>query len=130
MKKLEGRRILVVDDEALLREMIAEELAANGASVATAENGAVAFDLIKQSPFDAVISDMRMPGGDGTSLFRNIKLNLERQPKLFLCSGFNQHAESDIQDLGVIKVFRKPFEWAEIIDSISDAIGPKTESAA
>ena len=72
-------RVLVVDDEADLAEVMREMLESAGFEVATAESGEVALELLDAARFDAVVSDLRMPGMDGPTLAREV---VERHPAL------------------------------------------------
>jgi CheY-like chemotaxis protein len=122
MTSLAGKKILVVDDEELLREILMEDLAYCGATVDGAENGTAAFDLVNHEHFDAVITDVRMPGGSGIALAKNImsRLKKEDRPKIFLCSGYNDVSPSEISDLEISHVFAKPFDRENFINVISN----------
>ena len=72
-------RLLVVDDEAEIADLIRSMLESAGYDVSVAESGAVALELIDMARFDAVVSDLRMPDMDGAALWREIKA---RQPHL------------------------------------------------
>jgi PAS domain S-box-containing protein len=65
-------RVLVVDDEAEIAELIRAMLESVGYEVNTAESGAVALELLDMARFDAVISDLRMPDMDGAQLWREV----------------------------------------------------------
>ncbi len=65
---LSDREILVVDDDAAVRDSCVEILQAEGAHVASAANGRLALDLLRQRPFDLVLSDVVMPEMDGYEL--------------------------------------------------------------
>jgi len=65
-------RVLVVDDEAELAELMREMLETAGYDVATAESGAVALELLATARFDAIVSDLRMPDIDGAALWREV----------------------------------------------------------
>lgn len=119
---LEGKRILLVDDEDFLREVLCEIFNSHGAITRSAENGTIALDLLKSEKFDAVISDIRMPGGDGLSLAENINTQLDYQPKIFLCSGFNDIPPEKTNTLDVVEIFTKPFSVDKMIDSVSQAL--------
>src|SRR2546430_14421654 len=72
-KTAESARILVVDDERSMREMLAILLKREGHDVAVAENGRAAIDLLNQRPFDLVVSDARMPDIDGLEVLRHAR---------------------------------------------------------
>jgi PAS domain S-box-containing protein len=72
-------RVLVVDDEDELSDLMRAMLEAAGYEVMTAESGAVAIELLAEATFDAVVSDLRMPDIDGAGLWRSVT---ERHPQL------------------------------------------------
>ena len=81
------RKILVVDDEPLNRSMLRELLSTVGLEAAEADSPEKAFSLIKNG-FDAVISDIRMPGYDGHTFCRNLRSSAETQNLIIIaCSG-------------------------------------------
>ena len=73
MLKVDGPRIIVVDDEAEVREMIQEYLAQHGYDVAAASSGAELRAMLQKQTPDLVILDVRMPGEDGISLARHVR---------------------------------------------------------
>ena len=129
MSTLAGLKILVVEDEDVIREMLCEELESHGAIVTPAENGSVAFDHFQKNEFDVTISDVRMPGGDGISLMRNIKSLIQsplyqgsnRKTKLFLCSAFGEQAISGDNELKLTGIISKPFSLSKLVDQIATA---------
>ncbi|MBS4169279.1 Regulatory protein AtoC [Parachlamydia sp. AcF125] len=66
-------KILIVDDESLVRNFLAETLRRKNIEVVTAENGKKALSLIKDSPFDMVITDMKLPDLTGIDILRKCK---------------------------------------------------------
>ncbi|MBC8121614.1 MAG: CBS domain-containing protein, partial [Gemmatimonadaceae bacterium] len=73
LPRLDGMRVLVVDDEPDSREMIKAVLELCGADVVTAVNAAEAFALVQRSQFNAMVSDIGMPLEDGYSLIRRVR---------------------------------------------------------
>lgn len=117
MKKLAGKKILIVDDESLLREVMVEFFNLEGAQVLEAENGVIGFKKLLENEVDIVISDVRMPEGDGLSLLQQIKAtDLGYLPLVFLYSG---HADSltlsAVKALGAAGYFIKPFSVRDLI---------------
>ena len=72
-------RVLVVDDEADITELLRALLEGAGYEVATAESGAVAMEMLDTARFDAIVSDLRMPDIDGAALWLTVR---ERHPAL------------------------------------------------
>ena len=117
MKKLAGKKILIVDDEALLREVMVEFFNLEGAQVLEAENGTVGFKKLLENEVNIVISDVRMPEGDGLSLLKQIKAtDFGYNPLVFLYSG---HADTltldSVKALGATGYFIKPFSVRDLI---------------
>lgn len=122
MNLLKDKNILIVDDEDLLLEILQDEFELEGATVTKASNGERAFELAQKYPFDAVITDVRMAGGDGISLLKKIHSQLQKKPAIFICTGFRDISEPEAKALGVIEIFDKPFNRKRMIQSVSAAL--------
>lgn len=109
----EGKRFLIVDDEPDIREILADELRFEGAEVHEAQNGKSAESILLQAPvdkkFDVVITDIRMPGGDGLSLAKAIQEMSGPKPVVFLVTGFADVPPAEAYDIGAEGYFTKPF---------------------
>ena len=94
IRNYEGRRrkILVVDDEPLNRSMLLELLSTVGFEAAEADSPEKAFLLVKES-FDAVISDIRMPGYDGHQFCRNLRSTAETKDLIIIASSASVFAD-------------------------------------
>jgi len=68
-----SRRVLVVDDEVSIRQLLYEILSLDKHSVALASSGIEAADLVEREGFDVIITDMKMPGMDGASFYRQVR---------------------------------------------------------
>lgn len=119
-----GRSFLIVDDEEMLRDLLQSVFAAEGAKVTLAENGAKALEICRNQQFDALITDVRMPGGDGISLIRKLKAEATEIPFFFVCSGFNDLGGTTLTDLGISKVFDKPFNLREMLFTVKEFLSP------
>jgi len=109
-----GKVILVVDDEADLREILRDELIFEGAEVFEAVNGRDAIAQLSKRKFDAVLSDIRMPGGDGATLAREIREKSPSQPVIILITGFADLHSEEAFDLGADGYVTKPFHLEEL----------------
>ena len=74
-----ARRVLAVDDETEITDLIREMLEGAGHEVLVAESGAVALEILDTVRIDAIVSDLRMPDMDGAALWREVR---ERHPRL------------------------------------------------
>mgnify|MGYP001559027104 CR=1 FL=1 len=110
MESFKHVTLLVVDDEADLRECIAEDFESRGFTVLTAENGTQALEVIQSRPVDLVISDMRMPHGDGMFLLEQIRARHPEIPVVILITGHADHSEKACLEKGARKILTKPFD--------------------
>lgn len=119
MKAFSGRKVLVVDDDEMLREVLSDMFKGQGAEVQKAENGVDAFALVQKEHFDVVFSDVRMPGGDGITLAKQIAEHEGHKPLMFFCSGFNDVTREAALRYNVLKIYEKPFERKKVIEEIA-----------
>lgn len=121
-----GKKILVVDDEADLREILREELIYDGADVIEAQNGINALEILKKSSVDAVLSDMRMPGGDGAVLTRKIREVFGSKPVVILLTGFADLSSEEAYSIGADGYVNKPFHLSELKKTLENLLkGPE-----
>lgn len=79
LPSLEGMRVLVVDDEAMTRDVVAAMLRRAGANVATADSARAAHDMLPRVRPDVIVCDIAMPGEDGYAFLRELRA---REPEL------------------------------------------------
>lgn len=130
---LEGRRVLVADDEANVRRIIHDVLHNRGCEVVTAENGAEAIALLEQAaagqiaPFQAVLSDIRMPDRNGYEVFAAVRRCAPGLP-VILMTGFGydpHHSIVRASQEGLQSVLFKPFPVDRLLDEVRKAVAPK-----
>lgn len=102
--------ILLVDDEPDILDILKYIFLKKGYNIFTASNGKEAYEIVKRERIDAVISDIRMPGGDGIELLSNIKKHNERLPVVLFISGHTDMSLEDAYDKGAEAIFSKPFD--------------------
>lgn len=118
LKEIKDLTILVVDDEPDLGELVAFEFELVGANVLSASNGKEALDLVQNNNIDVVVSDIRMPGGDGVELLENLRAKNPKSPTLVFMTGFADITLEDAYDKGAVAMFGKPFNRNELIDTV------------
>jgi CheY-like chemotaxis protein len=74
------KRILVVDDDDNLRELMATVLSQDGRVVDTARDGIEALELLNQNRYDLIVSDLRMPGLNGPALYEALRATPQTTP--------------------------------------------------
>jgi two-component system, OmpR family, response regulator len=115
---LDTARLLVVEDEDTIRQLLAGSLRFAGFEVATAASGAEALRAVTASPPDLVLLDVMMPDGDGFEVVRRIRLSGPDVPVIFLT------ARDDVRDrvrglaLGGDDYVTKPFSLDEVLERI------------
>jgi DNA-binding NtrC family response regulator len=102
-------RILIVDDERSMREMLAILLRREGHDVATAESGRTAIDLIASRPFDVVVSDARMPDVDGLEVLRQARAANPSVIAIMVTAYGSPDLIRGVETLGVNDYVEKPF---------------------
>jgi CheY-like chemotaxis protein len=112
---LNGKTLLVVDDEADLREIVASELEFMGAKVFQAENVSAAKMLLQSENIDLIVSDIRMPGGTGVDLLSFVKNENINVPPIILITGFADISIEDALNLGAEALLSKPFKLETLI---------------
>lgn len=114
-----GKRVLVVDDEATLREIIQQEFTRRGWETLAAGGGVEAFDLLQNEHADLVVTDVRMAKGSGLQLLDSIQgENKPDKPVVVLISGFSEVDEYKALKRGASAFFLKPFQLREFVDSV------------
>ena len=108
-------RILVVDDEANILELLAVSLRFQGFEVHTATNGPAALDLAREIRPDAVILDVMMPGMDGFGLLRRLRADGIDAPALFLTARDSLQDKITGLTLGGDDYVTKPFSLEEVV---------------
>jgi CheY-like chemotaxis protein len=117
--------ILVVDDDDDLREAIAFDFTRKGYNVVTASNGHRAFDIVKGGQeVNLVVSDVRMPGGDGVELLKRVKDHNYEIPVVIFITGFSDMSPEEAYDCGADAVFSKPFQRKELFKAVQKALTP------
>lgn len=113
-------RILIVDDESGIRDSLKDYFELERFEVVTAQSGSEALHLISTSHFDLVLSDIRMPNGDGRYLLKSIRqLNLI-QPVVVLMSGYSDLSLEEAFAEGATDLIPKPFNPIELLNNVKN----------
>lgn len=123
-KKNGKAKILVIDDDKDIREIIKLLLEALGYKIFTAENGSDAIDIFKEknNEIDLVLLDMMIPEMDSEQIFLALK-KIKPDVKTVLSSGYKKNSKAEkIIDKGVLGFIQKPYHLDELSNVISDVI--------
>ena len=110
-------RVLVVDDEKLIRDVIKEYLLLENIKVDEAENGLQAVDEVKHNDYDIIIMDIMMPKMDGYTACREIK-KIKDIPFIMLSARGEEYDKLIGFDLGIDDYVTKPFSPKELVARI------------
>ena len=110
-------RVLVVDDEKLIRDVIKEYLLLENIEVEEASNGEEALNKVKQEDFDIIIMDIMMPKMDGYTACREIK-KIKDIPFIMLSARGEEYDKLIGFDLGIDDYVTKPFSPKELVARI------------
>ena len=116
------KHLLLVEDEAPLREALAERLAGHGFEVEQADTGERALDQLAEFAFDIVITDLRLPGIDGT---RVLETALSRYPDIIgiIVTGYGTVKDAvEAIKRGASDFVTKPFQFDELLHALSSAL--------
>jgi len=116
-------RILVVDDERGVREMLQEAMKVFGYDVTTAELGAKALEVFMQEPHDLVITDLMMPGMSGWELAAHLRAADPRLPVVIL-TGFGANLEEEARRRGIV-LMHKPVRLETLAATLRAALAAR-----
>lgn len=111
------RRVLVVDDDVILRELMRERLGAAGWQVIEAQDGAEAISILAKDVPDLAIVDLSMPTLDGFSLLRSLRQNPRTiDLPVIVCTGLEENeAVERAYRLGASSFITKPINWVQFL---------------
>jgi DNA-binding NtrC family response regulator len=116
------KHLLLVEDEAPLREALAERLGEHGFEVEQADNGEHAIDQLAEFAYDIVITDLRLPGVDGT---RVLEAALSRYPDIIgiIVTGYGTVKDAvEAIKRGATDFVTKPFQFDELLHALKSAL--------
>lgn len=102
--------VLVVDDDPSLRLTLAANLELAGFEVHEAANASEALELVARKHFDAILSDIRMPGLDGVELFQRVRAARPELPVVLMTAFTDEPQVRRALDNGVFTILAKPFD--------------------
>jgi signal transduction histidine kinase/ActR/RegA family two-component response regulator len=126
-------RVLLADDERIVREVLAAQLRDEGYEVAEAEDGSATLELLgRDGRFDLLVSDLAMPGMDGVALIAEAQ---RRQPGLpaILITGYAGDTATLAMGAavgGTFTLLRKPLTDAQLLDHVAALVGTPPDQAA
>jgi two-component system, NtrC family, response regulator PilR len=125
MTILSDSRILIVDDERDLAEVLGTSLSLLGAEVNLASSGRLGLEQLRAGSFDLVLSDIRMNDGDGIWLCREVAKMGSSRPVVVLLSGFAEVSRQEALDAGAFEILAKPFQLEMLEATVEAALATR-----
>jgi excisionase family DNA binding protein len=116
-------RVLVVDDEAPVRDLLRRALSLAEYDVELAENGQDALDHLRQVSYDLMLTDLRMPGLDGLAVIREARRFCPNLPVIILTGHSSEDAAIEAINLGVSGYLTKPLRVPRILAAAAKVLG-------
>ncbi len=122
-------RILVVDDDSAIRQLLATKLKLSGFSTTSCGSGEEALKILSKEPFDAIISDLNMPGISGLELLAEAHRKYPRTAFLMATGVGDVSVGVSAMKLGAVDYILKPFQMEAVIASLRRALDMKRMEA-
>jgi len=119
-------KVLVLEDDAKLRELLCEALEAAGYEVADEADGDAGLKAFKRSPADLVIADIFMPDKDGLDVIRELKADFSEVKIIAISGGGRLDKDTYLMvasKMGADRVMGKPFEMHDLVEAVREVLG-------
>jgi excisionase family DNA binding protein len=116
-------RVLVVDDEASIRDLLSKTLALAEYDVDVAPDGRSALERMRMYPYDLLIADLKMPGMDGLTVIREAKRYKGDLPVIIITGFSTESSAIEAVNLGVAGYLTKPFRVPQVLAAAAKALG-------
>lgn len=114
------KRILIIEDNLMIRENAMEMLELAGYQVMTAPDGIEGIEMARQHEFDAILCDVMMPRASGHDVFETLTREniIGTKPFIFISASVERKAVEDALNKGVTAYIRKPFEEQLLLETL------------
>ena len=121
-------RILIIDDDELLRRLLRVTLEQAGYEVVEAHDGYEGLGCFRTARIDLVITDLTMPKKDGLEMIKELRQDAPLV-KIVVVSGSDQSLLRRASQLGVQRVLSKPFRPRELVETVGALVSVETYAA-
>ena len=121
-----GVKVLVVDDEAVIRRGLCRVMEGRGYQVEASESGYGAIEKLQKTPFSIVITDLKMPGMDGIEVLKAIKILQPDVPVIMITGYSTVNTAVEAMKNGAFDYISKPFTPEQIIEMVEKALEKRT----
>jgi len=125
-----ARRILIAEDDDIIRQIISHILADEGYAVNAAADGEQAWEALRQDPYDLLVTDNEMPRLTGINLIERIRKAGMSLPVIVVSSAFPVDRVGDYPQLQITAAIPKPFSRLKFLDTVKSALSSNVDSFA
>jgi len=118
---MSSKRILIVDDEPAIAQVISRQLRAKGCVTQSAGSAEDAILLVKENRFDLILLDLNLPGANGFSMIKTLE-NLSNAVILVMTGHADDEIRKDAMLLGAAELIAKPFEHQQLVSAIRNSV--------
>lgn len=119
---MNNKRVLIVDDEPIVRESIRDWLKTAGYQVETAENGEDALKILENNDFGVIILDVRLPGKTGIKVLREVKAVKPEVKSIIITAYPSSELADEARELGAIDYLIKPVAPDDLENLVQEAL--------
>lgn len=121
--KPKKKKILIVEDEAVMRESVRDWLTEDGYEVECVETGEEALERMKKEEFGVIVLDLRLPGIDGLEVYEQAKDLRPETQGIMITAYPSKETREKAQRLGLLNYLTKPFKVEDLEKTIKGALG-------
>jgi len=121
-EKTNAPRVLIVDDEEVVRAAVGDVLAGSGYQIEQAEDGERAASILQSATFDVIVSDIRMPSMSGIDLLREVRERDPDVPVILITGDPSLDTAMDAVRYGALRYLVKPFDPVSLRRVVADAV--------
>jgi len=118
------KRILIVDDDPDIRQVLSDRISSLGYVVETANDGREALEALKKSRFDGMLLDMRMPEIDGNEVLRRTRMSHPALPIVVVTATSVKESAAQTVAGGACAYLLKPFDAVQLKQTVEQCFGP------
>jgi len=122
-------KILVIDDEQGIRDLLDTLLTRKGYHVVLADSGQKGMEIVRREQFDVLVLDLKMPGMDGLTVLQHVRRLNPTQPVIVLTGAATPESEQQVRDLGVTEFVEKAFSLHLLGDSLKRTLNVPNTAA-
>ena len=122
-----AKKILIVDDELSLTQALSVRLKASNYEVIAAVDAIQALNKAHQEKPDLILLDIKMPAGDGVTVYEKLKKSSETGliPVIFITAYASEETKQKVLEMGAEDFISKPFNTEELLTKVKKALGGK-----